>query len=233
MKKNSLACLCVLCIIGTLFNVAHAQTKIGLKAGVSFSNIREKDEAGQKSSTQFMPGAQVGLTVDIPLSGNIYLQPAFVYADRGFKQAKGGFYGTADGVEVDVSYIEVPILLLYKPKIGKSNLLLGAGGYLAYGTGGKWKSATDPLIGDIRLRNYGYVIFKNDGRDGEFESYLYGKPLDYGVNLLVGYELFKQFSLQFNGQFGLANLQPHYGDIKPKGELKNIAFGISLGYKFH
>lgn len=232
MKKPSLLFLLILLTFFTFYKTAHAQTKIGLKAGVSFSNIREKDEQGKKTATQIMPGAHFGLTLDIPIAKQLYLQPAAVYADKGFKQAKGGWFGTADGVEVDVSYIEVPLNLLYKPKVAGGALLLGAGAYAAYGTGGKWKSATDPLIGDIRLRNYGHVIFKNDGMDGEFESYLYGKPLDYGLNFLIGYEILNQLSLQFNTQVGLANLQPKYGSIQPKGDLKNIGFGFSLGYKF-
>ncbi|NGM61152.1 hypothetical protein G5B30_04380 [Sphingobacterium sp. SGG-5] len=97
---------------------------------------------------------------------------------------------------------------------------------------GKWKADQGQiLIGDIMIEPQGDVIFKNDVVDGEFGNYLYGKPWDYGVNFLVGYEFFRRVTIQVNGQFGIANLAPDIDGENPKGNIKNRVYGISIGYK--
>ncbi|MCW9707133.1 hypothetical protein [Fodinibius salsisoli] len=46
---------------------AHAQTEVSIKAGAHYSNIIFKDASGDGQDTQFKPGWQVGIAVDIPL----------------------------------------------------------------------------------------------------------------------------------------------------------------------
>ena len=232
MKNNKLYFLIFLFILVATFNITNAQTKVGVKAGVNFSNVIMENENGDKAATQSTPGTLLGLTFDIPITGDLYIQPAALYSRKGFKQQTGGFFGSATNLQVNVSYIEVPLNILYKPRLGAGNLLFGAGPYIGYGTGGKWKSDKDAVIGDITMGKKGDAVFKNDAIDGEFGTYLYGKPLDYGANFLAGYEFFHKLSVQFNAQVGLANLQPEYEGVKREGKLKNIGFGISLGYKF-
>ncbi|MGM9476157.1 porin family protein [Pedobacter sp. GSP4] len=214
-------------------HAAFAQTKIGIRAGANFAKVSVRDEAGKKQETDYVPGFQIGLTVDVPLVEDVYLQPGFAYALKGFKNNNGGYYGYGENFKAKADYIELPINILYKPTVGKGKLLLGAGPYLAYGTGGSWNSATSAVIGDINIGNTGEIIFRNDAAEGHnLNSYTYGRPLDYGINVLTGYEFAGRFSIQLEGQLGLANLVPDFGDYKPSGKLKNNAFGISLGYKF-
>ena len=80
----------------SLSNITYAQTKVGIKAGVNFSNVMMKDEDGNKANTQSMPGIRLGLTADIPVVGDFYIQPAILYSGKGFKQESGGFYGMED-----------------------------------------------------------------------------------------------------------------------------------------
>ena len=233
MKIGKLHFMIFLLILTATFNLANAQTKMGVKAGLNFSNVVIKDENGDKTATQSMPGILLGLTVDIPITSNFYIQPAVLYSKKGFKQETGGFFGSATNFKVTASYIEVPLNILYKPRLSAGHLLFGAGPYMGYGTGGTWKSDTDVAIGDILIGNKGDVIFKNEFMDGGSEDdYSYGRPLDYGANFLAGYEFFDKLTVQFNAQLGLANLQPEYGGEKRADKLKNTSFGISLGYKF-
>ncbi|RKR82907.1 outer membrane protein with beta-barrel domain [Mucilaginibacter gracilis] len=233
MKIKKLHLLISLSTLIAAANTANAQTTVGVKAGVNFSNVMMKDESGNKINTQSIPGMVVGLTVDVPVAGDFYIQPAAQYSRKGYKQETGGFYGSATNFKVNASYIEVPVNLLYKPHVGTGNLLLGAGPYIGYGTGGSWKSDNDATIGDINVGKKGDVIFKNNAMDGgDVNSYLYGKPFDYGLNFLAGYELFNKLSAQLGAQLGLANLQPHADGATREGKLKNSGFGISLGYKF-
>lgn len=149
-----------------------------------------------KEDTQSMPGILLGLTVDLPVSSDFYIQPAVQYSKRGFKQKTGGYYGSATNFKVNASYAQLPVNFLYTPKLAGGKLLLGAGPYIGYGTGGTWKSDNVIAIGDIMTDDNGKVIFKDDFMDGEFGDYLYGKPLDYGANFLAGYEFLNKLSVQ-------------------------------------
>lgn len=220
-------------LLFTTSNLTHAQTKVGIKAGVNFSNVIVENENGNKENTQSIPGMLLGFTVDIPVTGDFYIQPAILYSRKGFEQKTGGFYGSATNFKVKAEYIEVPIIMLYKPRVGTGRLLVGAGPYIGYGSSGNWRSDTHVVIGDIVIGDKGDVIFRNDAvNGGNLESYTYGRPLDYGANFLAGYEFFGQLSVQFNAQVGLANLVPEFSGIDGRGKLNNKGFGISLGYKF-
>lgn len=232
MKNSRIHCLILSLILIAVFGRSNGQVKWGLQAGVNLSNIVMVDEAGQQYDTKSIPRVQLGLTVDIPLVADLYVQPAALYSGKGFKHNDSWFAGESNELLVAASYVEVPVVLLYKPRLGIGNLLVGAGPYAAYGVNGKWQSETDVTIGDIVIENHGDVIFRNDVMDGEFGSYLYGKPLDYGANVLIGYEFANTFAAQLNAQWGLSNLQPTIDGAKRDGKVKNTGFSISLGYKF-
>lgn len=213
---------------------ANAQTKVGLRAGVNFSNLNHENELGKKTTTQSVPGIQIGLTADVPLAGSFYLQPGLLYAKRGFKEEAGGTLGYGNNFEVKADYFEVPVTFLFKPELGNGKLLMGAGPYVGFGTGGNWTSDSQVIVqGDIMIGNKGDLIFRNDGFEGgNLESYNYGRPIDYGAGFLLGYEHKTGIYLQGNAQLGVANLQSRYGDFEPKGSKRNSNFGISVGYKF-
>lgn len=211
---------------------AVAQTKVGIRAGMNLSGVNLVDERGDKQNTGMIPRFQAGLTVDIPIATDFYLQPAALYSGKGFRQ-DGGWLASADTeFKATVSYFEIPVNLLYKPQLGNGNLFVGAGPYVGYGTGGRWEVDQGQVtIGDIVIEPHGEVIFRKDVADGEFGNYLYGKPWDYGVSFLAGYEFLRKLSVQFNAQFGVSNLEPEIGGEKPDGKLRNTTYGISVGYK--
>ncbi len=228
-KKNRM--LLLLIFIVSTFSIANAQTKFAIKAGMGFSNVTDKAENGNKASTQSLPGLLIGLTADVPLAGDFYMQPALQYARKGFKQSTGGFYGSATNFKVRADYIELPVTFLYKPKMGMRRLLLGAGPYIAYGTGGSWKSDTDITIGDIVSEGHGSMTFRNDASVRNDSEYNYGRPFDYGLNATLGYEFRECLSLQITGMTGTANLVPHFNGYQSGGSLRNKGLGISIGYK--
>lgn len=213
-------------------NKTNAQTKAGIRAGLNYSNVAMENEDGHKNATKTVPGFHIGLAVDIPVFTNFYLQPGMLYSKKGFKQTDSWFSGSGNPIKVTASYIEAPLNLIYKHKLAGGDLLIGAGPYAGYGTGGKWKSNASVLIGDIRIENYGDVIFKKDVMDGEFGNYLYGKPWDFGANFLVGYQFLEKLIIQLNGQLGIKELNPAINGLAPKGKLRNKGWGISVGYTF-
>jgi hypothetical protein len=210
---------------------AHAQTEVSIKAGAHYSNLILKAPSGDEQDTQFKPGWQIGLAVDVPLGRALFLQPGLQYSRKGFTQDDSWFAGTGNDFRVSVNYIELPLNLLYKPSLGSGRLLIGGGPYLAYGRGGTWEADEPVLIGDVMIENNGKVNFIKDLWDGEWGEYSYGKPWDYGATITAGYEFFDRLSAQFNVKIGLANLEPHANDSKANRTRKNIGFGVSLGYE--
>lgn len=233
MKNNRQYVLVYLLLLMTTANVAQAQTEVSLKIGTHYSKVMLENTTGKRQKTQFTPGWHIGLSVDVPVGNEFYIQPSLLYTRKGFTQEDSWFAGTDNSFDVKANYFELFVNFLYKSPLGSGKLLFGAGPYLGYGTGGKWESEKDVVIGDIIYGDHGDVHFSNDAMDGGGgNSYLYGKPLDYGVNFLVGYEFFNKIIAQLNVQLGLANLIPEFPDgTKRDGTFKNIGFGVTLGYK--
>lgn len=214
--------------LSTVAVKSQAQVQIGVRAGVNFSNISGKYEDGDKiEDNKLLPGFHAGITFDIPVADEFAVQPGLLFSTKGvhYKNNDGDSYK-----EIPY-YAEIPVNFLYKPELGNGRLLLGAGPYVAYGLGGKWKEKYDGETESGKLK------FKSDVSEDDWENlgedeYYYGKPLDFGANLLAGYEFSNKLSLQLNAQLGMANITPKYNGEKTDGNIKNVGFGISLGYKF-
>ena len=156
--KKLLSLLLLLCVSsGT-----YAQVKWDVKAGLNYSTITAKDKDGIKAKTSSVPGIQLGLGASFYLGNEFSLNPSIVYSKRGFKQKGTSHVGWGTDFEAKVSYIDFPVDLLYRPKIGPGNLLLAAGPYVGYGTKGKWKTNGTVLLGDIMIEGKGDIAFQND-----------------------------------------------------------------------
>lgn len=212
-------------------NSLQAQIKWGARAGVNFTALNATNEQEIELETEYVTRFSIGISAEIPVISDFYVQPSLLYSGKGYK-ADAGSIGFSKGFNANVSYIELPLHILYKPKVGPGSLILGVGPYLAYGTGGKWKTDETVLIGDIMIDNTGDIKFKNDASTNDYGTYIYGKPWDYGTSAIIGYDLFNTYTFQLNAEWGMANLEPKWGSYKPKGERKNKGFGISVGYKF-
>lgn len=229
----SIKVLVPLLVFLSIFGSSAAQVNWDVKAGLNYSNITAKDQDGNKANTSSVPGIYVGLGVGIPLSSQFSLQPSLVYARRGFKQqGPASHISWGENFEARVSYLELPVDLLYSLKIGPGNLLLAAGPYLGYGTGGKWTTRGTVLIGDIVIDGNGDVKFQNDASYGDYGTYVYARPWDYGAHFKIGYSLFNRYAISFDIQQGIADLQPRWADYRPASTVRNRAMGVSIGYTF-
>lgn len=202
----------------SLTSKAQDKTTFGVRAGVNFTNITGENAAGTDYDNKLKAGFNIGVNAEIPVASEFYVQPGLLFSTKGFKADKG------DG-KLNLSYLEVPINLLYKPTLGDGKLLLGFGPYVGFGIAGKYKE------GDAELD----VKFKNDVKPGDqslTDPKWFLKGLDFGGNLLVGYELSSKLSFQLNAQLGMSNLEPKENGEKSKAKTKNTGFGISVGYRF-
>lgn len=146
--------------------------------------------------------------------GNIYDDDNYI-ADAGKR------------VTIKLNYIETSVDIGYAVKlIGKHQIILGTGPYLAYGLNGTEKGYGESLMGYYTINRK--VDFTNaDYTDGKK---LLIKPIDFGLNFNVGYQ-FRKFGIFFNYGLGLTNRQtPEYTDTY-KTYNRIVSAGASYSFK--
>lgn len=94
--------------IGVLFaGAAEAQT-FGIKGGVNFSNIIKTND--RNFDTEFKPGLNAGLFVDIPVVEGLAFSPELMFSQKGYKTTGTSLLGVANEYSVTSNFIEIPIL---------------------------------------------------------------------------------------------------------------------------
>lgn len=214
-----------------------AQVRVGVEAGMNFTSLIRIENNMTSLDAAIRSGYHLGGNLEVPLVKDLYVQPGLFFSTKGFRK------GWASEMDAEAYYIEAPVAVIYKLRFGPGKLLLGAGPYLAYGTGGKWHTpqrwaATGGGSTNLIFAMDGSLEFANDA---SYDNYhfiapgsvmTYGKPFDYGVTGLIGYELFDKFSLRFSGQYGVANIAPKVDGQKTTDEIRNSGLGLSLAYFF-
>jgi hypothetical protein len=197
---------------------AQSKTTFGIRAGVNFQNLNGEDAQGHDFDNKIKTGFNIGVNAEVPLAPDFYIQPGLLFSTKGCKTENPG----TDDTKVNLSYLEIPINLLYKPTLGAGKLLLGFGPYIGIAVGGKRKTGSN----DVSFE------FSNDVKSTDPAYTRTLKRLDFGGNLLAGYELSSKISVQLNAQLGMSNLFPKVDGKKLDDKLKNTGFGISFGYRF-
>jgi len=153
-----------------------------------------------------MAGFHIGVVSEVPLAGNLFLQPGVLYSTKGSKYSIAGV-----DMSISPSFLEIPVNGLYKFDLGPAKLLMFAGPYFAFGIGGSYEMPTES--GDI---SYG------SGEDNDMKSF------DLGLNFGAGAEVNNlQITVQYG--LGLTNLSPVSDN---NTEMKVAALGISMAYLF-
>jgi hypothetical protein len=170
-------------------------------------------------------GFHAGVNVQIPIAPEFYFQPGLLFTTKGAEKTYGSLTGT-----YKLSYIELPLNVVYKGLLGKGYIMVGFGPYIGYGIGGKAsiESGSTTIESDIE--------FKSVVETGDPVLVAYVKPFDAGGNIFAGYEMAGGIFFQLNTQFGMLKINPEdnralvvYSD---KLSVKNTGFGLSLGYRF-
>ena len=227
--KTKLLTISAILLFSTL--ALQAQIGFGILGGVNFQNINGKNSNGDKLENGLLTGFHAGVNVNIPMATDFYFQPGLLYTVKGANnefftpplKASGDYTTTTK-----LSYIELPLNLLYRPQLGNGYLLLGFGPYVAYGIGGK---ETTQLNSTSFERPVEFESTVSDWSD--LISNAYYRPFDAGANILFGYELAMGAFIQMNAQLGLLNIKPEYEWISDdQSTYKNTGFSFSLGYRF-
>lgn len=190
--------------------------------GINFQNLNGKDYSGDKLENDLIIGYHAGLNIQMPVAPTIYFQPGLIFSTKGAKSVNGSLTTT-----YHISYIELPLNLVYKGSLGNGYVLLGFGPYVAYAIGGK----ATTVDGNLTLESD--IVFQKSVALTDPITNTYLKPFDAGANIFAGYEMAGGLFFQLNAQLGMVKINPENAWISnDESILKNTGFSFSLGYRF-
>lgn len=181
----------------------------GVKGGLNAawyhydSSYREnRREDGEVAAPKLL--LQLGAFGDYAVSEVFSLQSGLIFNGKGSrgKWAEQGYNDDSGKWANNLWYLEVPVYGVYKT----GNLFFGAGPYLGLGLFGNWKNEINWENGTER--NSGKINFSKD----EIE------PVDFGVNLMGGYQLNDNWLAALNFGYQL------------NSTVKNAVISFSVGY---
>ena len=209
----------------------QAQVTFGLVAGPNFQNMVGKDYDGDKITNGLIVGFHAGAKANIPVAPDFWFQTGLLFSQKGSDNNLFMYGKKSSGEEyynnTRISYLELPIHLLYSPELGNGRLLLGFGPYVAYGITGK-QTFKDGSSDGIKIQ------FKNqvEMEDYSPQDEVYFRGFDAGADIFAGYEFAFGLYAQLNAQLGMLNMMTDITEWEYEPNLKNTGFGLSVGYNF-
>ncbi|MES2458679.1 MAG: porin family protein [Bacteroidota bacterium] len=233
MKKTSLLAVLIL----GMYQYSAAQEKISfnVKVGLSMSNylLKAENRSGVQGSnlTSFF----AGVSASLPLGETVSFEPGLTVIGKGTREKESGSLTQGGVTTTRISdsklaplYLEVPLNLLRILKVGSGQLFFGAGPYIGFGIGGKYKidysekTTSGSNVSEMGVKEEGKIIF--GGTEAQDM-----KGIDFGVNGLAGYRLANGFGVQVGYGLGLYNVAIDRGD-QIKSYNRSITVGLS--YRF-
>ncbi len=230
MKARILSVVAILILSAAAL---QAQVEFGVLAGPNFQNMVGKDGDGDKMTNGLIVGFHAGVSASIPFAPDFYFQTGLLFSQKGSKNDLGLLPTKASGDDYNtttrISYIDLPLHLLFRPELGNGHVLVGFGPYVAFGIGGK---QTVDYSGLPAMEQK--VVFKSEITSEErwdMEN-TYFKRFDAGADIFAGYELSMGLWFRLNAQLGLLDMMPDVEDWDGEANLKNTGFSVSVGYNF-
>ncbi len=200
-------------------------------AGISLQNLNGTDFWGERLDNRVIAGYSAGVMSDILIYRNFHFLSGLLYSVKGARREIVEVVKKSDENKVTttirLSYIEIPVNILYRPKLGDGHILMGFGPYAAYGIRGRVKTKGSGYSNVIPVR------FKNTVTIDDPSVYAYYKALDAGANFFLGYELYYGIFCHLNAHLGMLDVNPGYEQLSnDKTSYKNRGFGLMVGYRF-
>lgn len=223
----------------TLFHfTVQGQFRLGPEIGLNMSNINETGNstsplsglgigniAGLSSSYTSTYGIRVGIAVEYAFNENLALQSGLYYSMMGAKTGAQSVSVTTYKLSIgsgskNINYVHIPLNIIYKIDAGPGKFFIGAGPYISYALSGTNKTGAVTLDTIASLPSTSTNI--NFGSDTAST-----KALDYGVNVLAGYELPGGLLFKVGYSYGLANFSNQNGTTD-----KNTCIFLSAAWLF-
>lgn len=194
-------------VMFVLFSVAgFSQVNWNAKVGMNISNFT--GDTGMDAKV----GVKLGIGMEYAFDETWLLQTSLFLSQKGGK-GSATVYGNKVEQKINAMYFELPVMAAARINVSNStDIVIGAGPYLACGIGGKARTKLDMsgVKTDIKERTFGSQGFDR---------------FDAGLGVGVAVE-FGRIIVGLDGQFGLVKV------MSEGGSPKNINCAITLGYKF-
>jgi hypothetical protein len=213
MKKALLSIIAVFIIV-----TSFAQISYGPKVGFTLSKYSYKYISSDKQDipeVNFKLGPAIGGMMELEILEFLAFQPSLMIAKKGTGIDKSsedsgeaintGYY------RIKVTYLELPLNIAFKLKLGTFRFQVFAGPYFAYAIAGKHKWDYEKNINGERndIKGDEKINFKNEVPEDN-DGFYYQRPMDIGINFGLGFQV-NQVLLNLGFAMGLSNLHP---DIK-------------------
>ena len=204
---------------------AQDKTTIGIRGGYNLYKIHGRNADGSNFSLKTEDGFHLGADIEIPINDrNMYLQPGILYNQKGANFSSYNYMGQNFHGDIKLTYIEVPVNIVFKPSLGSGRAILGAGAFVGRGTGRE--AGVDQGMYDVR--------FSEDVSSAQLDQTpFYFRPWDAGANFIAGYQFANNLLTQLNAQIGMKRINPSV-DGQWDGKMKHRTMGLSLslGFRF-
>jgi hypothetical protein len=170
--------------------------KFGAQAGINFSGASAKN-TDEKFKGSPLPGLEAGVFADIPLANGLSFHPGALFSYEGYKPKIDPFKAS-----IHIFYFKLPLDVVYHLQSGGGKFFFGLGPYVGFALAGKYhRSGGDsPTVSPK-------ISFGNDENTNDL------KRLDFGLNLLAGYQVQKDLFVTAKFDLGLINISPSKNDV--------------------
>ncbi len=223
---NRLATLAVLISFCSIYT-ANAQLKVAIEGGAHIASVPGNHNPGWDTISYrygTRTGYHVGILADIAFSrtSKFHLQSGMNFSNKGRKFSAVYDTTTSTIAKVEalqyVNYMEMPLNLVFKMKLGnKSRIIIGGGPYAAFLYGGRERKETYNTGGSVD------VVENKDLKVAPTKN-LYSN-FEYGVNGLFGFEFGRVF-LTANYSRGLSDF---YTPANSQAEFRHEVMGGTIG----
>ena len=204
----------ILVVLFFFINSINAQ--IGIKAGINLANqikSLSSQDIADGLSRENLTGYQVGLVYQLnPRKSGIGAEIGLLLSQKGssFSRITSGTADVTQGYD-EIKYIELPLNLRYRIKVGFLGVYGYGGLYGAYALDGQHVNGTEDTASDIGFKEM-------------------MDRADYGYNLGLGVEFFSKIQFGANWSNGIKNT--NIESDTSEGYTKNRVFSIGLTYLF-
>ena len=207
-----LAMLCWLTAAAQRDSLAYRLTPF-VKGGLTVGFLDDGTGATEVGHTGFHLNAGVRIPFQRGDSNAPCLVPSLRFIVKGETLER-----VAGRVFLNMQFVELPIVMAYHIRNNKWQCVLGAGGFVGYGVGGR-------LTGSDRFYNYhGYRLADEPSTFGPEVGV---RRWDYGLTLMYDFQ-YKNFIFSFDIEKGLHVLVP--STFNRGNENTTVAISLGIGY---
>ncbi|WP_417200793.1 porin family protein [Bizionia sp.] len=222
--KKLLVCAAV--AVFSMGALSAQDVRFGVKGGVNFANLAGDfgvsgfDEDFQDAEMKV--GFHIGGLAELKLTEKFALQPELLFSNQGFKSTYFDIDDRKQDYNVNLSYVNIPIMAKFFPIDGLS---IEAGPQIGF------------LVSAKDERNDYYNDYLEEG-DVKIDTKDLYKSLDFGLNFGASYEMESGlfFTARYNLGLSKVDDEDFYGDFADFGlfslSRKNRVIQLSAGFMF-